>query len=709
MVQGLELNARRMRQKILAAIAIAVSATTTTRAQNVGSYWLSPSSGYWSTPGNWSTNPNYPNNGSPSGTNYDVFLDAAGSTYNVILNSIVSVSNLTINSPDVRMRDDPLGVLNISGSLNVENGTFALDELGTLSNATVNVSGNGYFYATSGTLDHVTVGTSTSGSATIIVSDQSNPSAPSGLAFAGGSVSIQGEGPLTSLTLGSSSTLSGNGQILFQGAGTLTTNGAALMIPSGIAIRALQPVVLYSLPLAAYVGDRSQTNDIVNGGLVSAEHPGVSMTLIGNNIINSGVIQSINDGILTISGTLVNNGTMIENNSTLDLNLTNFTPAILSQIQRTGGEVNITNTYNNTGKTLLLDNSTGSLGLTAGGTITGGTINPTDGTKLHITGQAGTSTGTLSGVTLVGDMVVEESGELVIKNGLTLQNSTVTMGTYTVPVIAESGAGALIQFGDTSTLNGTGTVIFEKTLLGDQISTYTGGSVNIGPDITIKSDSAGGSIGMLGQSMTVRNQGTIISGMQGNSMVISGATVVNTGTIRAENGGNVTLENMDNQGIITSRGQSLTLVGTITNEGTISIDSGATLSSDLNAPESFSQSRTGILDYVISIGTPRNSTLFKVKNTSPVQLGGALSLEFTNGFLPPRGADWILMSGGTMTGTFDTTEFPSLPDGESFDLQYLPNSVVLSVVPEPETATAAMMLLAAGLLVRRRKHPVIKA
>jgi len=700
MIRGLGFHARRIEQKIFVTVAIVLAAATAAHAGNVDSHWLLPSDGYWTDPTQWSTNPDYPNNGSPTGTTYDVFVDAAGSPYSVILNSTVTLADLTVNSPDVRVSDNAPGLLNITGTLNVENGTFQITDVATLSNATITTSNGGYFLAHSGTLDNVTVGPSAAGSPTILITDRSNPSTSRGLAFAGGNIVFQGQSPLTSLTLGSSSPLSGNGQIIFQGAGTLMTGGGALTIPSGISIRGVAPFINTSTPFLAFVGDKTQANDVVNNGLVSAENTEITLNLIGNNVVNNGAIQSINNGELTISGTFVNHGTLIENNAILNLNISNFTPAILPQIQRTGGEVNLTSSYDNTGKTLVLDSTTGSLGLKNGGTITGGTINATQGATLHISGP----TGILNGVTLAGNMVVEESAAVLINNGLTLQNSTITMGSYTVPPHSEND-GALIEFSGSSGLTGSGTILFEKTFLGDDILAQSGGgSVNIGPQITIKSDAAGGRIGYLVQLTVVHNQGTIISGTSGNSISIGGASVVNTGIIRALNGGSLSITNMDNEGIISSLGALLPMVGTITNNGTLSIDSGATLSGDVNAPESFTQSRSGILDFVIGQQTPTTSGLIAIKNKSPVQLGGLLSVEFPDSFLPARGTQWILMSGGTIAGTFDATEFPPLPAGESFDLQYSPNSVVLSVVPEPAPISIVAALLATSLLLRRRRY-----
>ena len=47
--------------------------------------WLNPTSGTWNTPANWSSNPNFPNNGTPSNTVYNAVIAATGAPYTVTL------------------------------------------------------------------------------------------------------------------------------------------------------------------------------------------------------------------------------------------------------------------------------------------------------------------------------------------------------------------------------------------------------------------------------------------------------------------------------------------------------------------------------------------------------------------------------------------------------------------------------------------------
>ena len=78
------------------AMATSASAATT-------SNWLTATSGNWTDPTKWSTNPNYPNNGAPPGTAYDAVVAATGAAYTVALDSTVTIDHLTVNSVDATM------------------------------------------------------------------------------------------------------------------------------------------------------------------------------------------------------------------------------------------------------------------------------------------------------------------------------------------------------------------------------------------------------------------------------------------------------------------------------------------------------------------------------------------------------------------------------------------------------------------------------
>jgi hypothetical protein len=366
---------------------------------NVDAHWLSPVFGQWSDPTAWSSNPYFPNDGTPAGTTYTAFVDATGASYQVILGTTATVSGLTINSDGARVTDQ--GNLTVNGQLSALAGQFALSDGGTLANASITTSGTGLVYAFGGTLSGVTIGSNSSGGSSVVLTSRSNPTA-SGLNFANGSLSLQGDGSPTTLTLTSATPLSGTGRIIFDGGGTVTPSQTTLAIPSGITFQTGVSFADYAHVIRVTVGDTSHVSDLANQGTISAQTPGLLMTVTGNNVTNQGTIQAISNGWLTIAGNFVNSGTLIENNATLNFANSNFTPTILPAIQRTGGAVNLATMYNNTGKTLTLDTTTGSLGLVDGGKIVGGTISASGGAKLLVAQSMinASPSGTLDSVTL---------------------------------------------------------------------------------------------------------------------------------------------------------------------------------------------------------------------------------------------------------------------------------------------------------------------
>ncbi|CAN5481696.1 hypothetical protein BH09PLA1_BH09PLA1_01910 [soil metagenome] len=81
----------------LAATWILAAASSAAWAQTP-SAWLSPINGNWTDASRWSTDPNYPNNGTPPGTNYIANIAIIGAPYTVSLNDVIAVSTLNISS-----------------------------------------------------------------------------------------------------------------------------------------------------------------------------------------------------------------------------------------------------------------------------------------------------------------------------------------------------------------------------------------------------------------------------------------------------------------------------------------------------------------------------------------------------------------------------------------------------------------------------------
>ena len=273
------------------------------------------------------------------------------------------------------------------------------------------------------------------------------------------------------------------------------------------------------------------------------------------------------------------------------------------------------------------------------------------------------------------------------------------LGTSIFPVLSEGGAGTLINFEGNGQLQGTGQVLFETTFAGDTVTGDTGSSLTIGPNVTVRSDTAGGFIGshvLTGITPPITNQGTISSQTNGKTIAILAQPFINLGKISATNGGILNITNMTNSGQVIVTGTQLGLGGNIINNGTISLDHGALLSTVGN----FTQNSAGNLDFVL-LGAPASSALFSL-TSGTVTLDGQLSVDLGNGFIPSVGQQWTLLKGNTIVGTFATDNFPVVAN-LGFQVQYFSNSVVLTAIPEPGSLSLAAMGIG-GMLMRRRRR-----
>jgi hypothetical protein len=121
------------RRVVLAAAAFGICTCPKGSNADAVASWLG-GSGNWSNAADWSTNPNYPNNGTPAGTNYQASISLPGSAaYTVTVNSNIAIDDLAIGSSNATT-DDIAGTLTVGG-LSINSGVFELAG-GTLSGGT---------------------------------------------------------------------------------------------------------------------------------------------------------------------------------------------------------------------------------------------------------------------------------------------------------------------------------------------------------------------------------------------------------------------------------------------------------------------------------------------------------------------------------------------------------------------------------------------
>jgi hypothetical protein len=388
------------------------------------------------------------------------------------------------------------------------------------------------------------------------------------------------------------------------------------------------------------------TNYTVNQGLAAAA--GQTLTLggtwsnaAGSTIAASGATLNLGNA----SNAWSNQGTIAATTSIVNLG-GSFSAASLAGFQRNGGTVNLSGTLDETGAGLELDATTGSWNLT-GGTLKNGTYSAADGAELFFTSRGGT----LDGVTANSDLdLASNSGAAAtIKDGLTLDNVTVRLGNTTGTM-----AGAL-TFSGTQTLGGTGT-IFLGTSASNKLSAGTGSTLTIGGGIIL--------LGSSGQ--------------------ISGASIVNQGTIAvdASGGGIGTLTinptSFTNQGTLQATGgETISVSHFAPNTGTISIGIG----SKLAVNGGFTQADTATLDVSAAGKAPGQYGVLAVSGIAT--LAGTLNVALINGYSPTAGDSIPIITYSSEVGQFSTVNVSNLPPGIVVNPVYNATNVTLVFANAP--------------------------
>jgi MYXO-CTERM domain-containing protein len=294
--------------------------------------WLSEVSGSWATPSRWSTTPNYPQNGSPSGSAYDAFVSATGSTaFTLTLNSNIAINSLKLTSPTATLNQNS-GTLT-AGSITLSAGTYTLSS-GVIAGGTLNLAG-GAFTVQNGTLDNVNITggdlhVGAEGSLYvqngISVADQNidigfNSAIPSNLYFDGPTLTVNNlniipagwayiysNGPTASssgtLTLGSNVTIHGGADFEnYQPYDTLVSNGT-ISADSAYATH----IDLYNFinngTVQATNGDIAYINDSywTNNGTINAASNSVIYLEGGENAPSAGTLETASTGTIYLDG-----------------------------------------------------------------------------------------------------------------------------------------------------------------------------------------------------------------------------------------------------------------------------------------------------------------------------------------------------------------------------------------------------------------------
>ena len=653
--------------------------------------WQSETSGDWTNALLWSTNPSYPNNGTPTGVNYQAWINATGGTaYTVTLDSDVAVDALTLDSPDVTLQHSA-GTLTAS-TLNVNAGSYLL-EGGTIAGAAINIGPSGQFQVDNyGTLNGVSIA-----GGDVQVSDDSELFVQNGLTMAnhnldlgqynsvyfdGSSQSIDNlniipstydyiyasgptsNGPQT-LTLGPHTTVHGGAWFFSYNSGdTLINNGT------------INGDNYYGLLILLDNFTNNNLAEATNGGTLYIGYPNYYPTNWNNSAsgtikadggavslngawTNNGTISAVNSGVISLDGSWNNAGTIsATGGSTINLGGTFNTAQLGSLSASADSTVNITGTLDNTSSTLNLTGYGGTWNL-QGGTISNGTLD-VNASDLHLVN------GTLSGVTVSGgplqiqggsiilDSVTVTGGDLQVNNGsvtiqkgLTLSSPSVDLsnsssldwngGSGTACSLNINSSASTVSFDGSWSNTGTLSAINGSTVnLGGSFAAAGIGSLNISADSTVN---------LTGTLDNTSN--SLKTAAFGGTWCLQGGTITNG--ILDVSGSNFSVQNGTLNGVtigggtVSVNGSTLNLGGSWSNAGTISAINGSTL----NLGGNFTTAGMG------SLGASADST---------VNLMGTLDNTSSTLNLAGYGGTWNLQGGTISNGILDVS-------GSNFNVQ----------------------------------------
>ena len=254
-----------------------------------------------------------------------------------------------------------------------------------------------------------------------------------------------------------------------------------------------------------------------------------------------------------------------------------------------------------------------------------------------------------------GSLTINPGAQFQIANDLVVGATGSLANNASVQV----GGTGYVDF-NTSSVSSTGNFLFQNDL-------YNQGLISVGGTFTVNND--------------LYNQGRIA--VAGGALTVNGV-IHNTGTLNTGVAGMIATPQLENGGMLQ--------IGP-GGPGTVSVGTGTSRNTG------YVQYANGILDEVI---TSPNS--FGQIFTNFATLDGTLNIELANGFNPPIGTIYQLMSPYELTGSFATVENQYFNNGtEKWDVLYGFNSTFGQYYVDVEAAAAApepfsLLLLGTGVM-----------
>jgi fibronectin-binding autotransporter adhesin len=462
-------------------------------------FWSNPVSGVWASTTKWSTDPNYPHNGKPTGVDYTAVINVAGtSTYTITLNSSpITIDGLTIDSAQAIL--EQIGGSFTPGPVNIDAGIFEISD----SAASVNDSA----------IDVGPIDTTVGPQATLELYAGS---------INGGSVLANGLGSYVQLDAG----------FTFTGGATVTAeNGAQVTLQNGTFINNSTLPTIEAGGILAIGTGATLDNTGTTAGSSSTLQPAAGTTIqLQGGTISGGTVNSTGGTLLnyatgTLDGTPTGGITLIGAMQQIGFSTTYLNGLVNDPDGFTFEEAS-SNVY---GYNILLTGNTELSGSGSTTTISGGPSQP-----VALGGFGGTEQLTIdAGHTLLSNADVTSGGHFKLINNGTIQSDgdessfdlAVSFGSSNTGTIEATNGGSLtLDSTAGGTLNNSGSLLADGT--GSFLAISGTGITNTGTG-SIQATN-GGTVELQNGDFT--NNGLVTVGANSTFSVGTGAILDNTGT-----------------------------------------------------------------------------------------------------------------------------------------------------------------------------------